>query len=83
MFIDPSSPSVVHRLPCYGYYSNVCHGRRQKKNQDALIRYILEPDEDSKVYRKIMAGLIEGPRSNLRGMRSLKRFKKYTKLILL
>ncbi len=36
----------------YGYYSNVCSGRRQKEDQDGLIPYIIEPQEDSKQYRK-------------------------------
>jgi 2,2-dialkylglycine decarboxylase (pyruvate) len=42
----------------YGYYSNVCRGRRQKENKDCLISSILEPDEDSKAYRKNWARLI-------------------------
>jgi hypothetical protein len=43
----------------YGYYSNVCRGRRQKENQDCLISSILEPDEDSKAYRNNWARLIQ------------------------
>ncbi len=43
----------------YGYYSNVCRGRRKKLNQDALIPDILERDEDSKAYRKNWAKLIQ------------------------
>ena len=43
----------------YGYYSNVCHGRRKKLNQDALIPDILERDEDSQAYRKNWAKLIK------------------------
>jgi len=39
----------------YGYYSNVCRGRRQKEDQDGLIPYIIEPQEDSKEYRKMGA----------------------------
>ncbi len=42
----------------YGYYSNVSCGRRKRENQDALIPSILEPDEDSRVYRKNWARLI-------------------------
>jgi hypothetical protein len=42
----------------YGHYSNVSRGRRKKQNQDALIPCILEPDEDSKAYRKNWARLI-------------------------
>jgi hypothetical protein len=42
----------------YGYYSNVCRGRRQKEDQDGLIPYIIEPQEDSKEYRKNWARLI-------------------------
>ncbi len=41
------------------FYSNVCRGRRQKENQDALIPCILEPDEDSKAYRKNWASFIQ------------------------
>ncbi len=43
----------------YGYYSNVCRGRRKKLNQDGLIPDILERDEDSKAYRKNWAKLIQ------------------------
>ena len=43
----------------YGYYSNVCRGRRKKQNQDGLIPDILERDEDSKAYRKNWAKLIK------------------------
>ncbi len=43
----------------YGYYSNVCRGRRKKLNQDALIPDILERDEDSQAYRKNWAKLIQ------------------------
>ncbi len=43
----------------YGYYSNVCRGRRKKQNQDALIPDILERDEDSQAYRKNWAKLIK------------------------
>ncbi len=43
----------------YGYYSNVCRGRRKKQNQDALVPDILERDEDSKAYRKNWAKLIQ------------------------
>ena len=43
----------------YGYYSNVCRGRRQKHGRDALIPCILEPDEDLKAYRKNWARLIQ------------------------
>ena len=42
----------------YGYYSNVCRGKRQKEDQDGLIPYIIEPQEDSKEYRKNWARLI-------------------------
>jgi len=42
----------------YGYYSNVCRGRRQKEDQDGLIPFIIEPQEDSKQYRKNWARLI-------------------------
>ncbi len=43
----------------YGFYSNVCRGRRKKLNQDALIPDILERDEDSKAYRKNWAKPIQ------------------------
>jgi hypothetical protein len=43
----------------YGFYSNVSRGRRKKENRDALIPSILEPDEDSKAYRKNWARLIQ------------------------
>jgi hypothetical protein len=31
----------------YGYYSNVCRGRRQKENQDGVIPYIIEQQENA------------------------------------
>ena len=43
----------------YGYYSNVCRGKRKKDSQDCLIPCILEPDEDSRVYRQNWARLIQ------------------------
>lgn len=43
----------------YGYYSNVSRGRRQKENQDGLIPCILEPEDNSKEYRKNWARLIQ------------------------
>ncbi len=42
----------------YGYYSNVSRGRRQKQDRDGFIPYIIEPEEDSKEYRKNWARLI-------------------------
>jgi len=36
----------------YGYYSNVCRGKRKKQNQDGLVPCVLKPEEDSKSYRK-------------------------------
>jgi hypothetical protein len=43
----------------YGYYSNVCRGKHQKAGRDALIPFILEPDEGLKAYRKNWARLIQ------------------------
>jgi len=43
----------------YGYYSNVCRGRQQKEDQDGLIPYIIEQEENSKQYRKNWARLIQ------------------------
>jgi len=43
----------------YGYYSNVSRGSRHKENQDGLIPCILEPEENSKEYRKNWARLIQ------------------------
>jgi hypothetical protein len=43
----------------YGYYSNVCRGKRKKQNQDGLVPCVLKPDEDSKSYRKNWARLIQ------------------------
>jgi len=36
----------------YGYYSNGSRGKRHKENQDGFILCILEPEDDSKKYRK-------------------------------
>jgi hypothetical protein len=43
----------------YGYYSKVSRGRQKKGNRDALIPSVLEPNEDSKAYRKNWARLIQ------------------------
>jgi hypothetical protein len=43
----------------YGYYSNVCRGKRHKAGSDAWIPCILEPDEGLKAYRKNWARLIQ------------------------
>jgi len=42
----------------YGYYSNVCRGRRQKENLDSLIPCIIELGENSKEYHQNWARLI-------------------------
>jgi hypothetical protein len=42
----------------YGCYSNVSRGRRKKQNQDGVIPYIIEQEENSKEYRKKWARLI-------------------------
>ena len=42
----------------YGYYSNVCRGKRRKENQDEWIPCILEPEESSKGSRKNWARLV-------------------------
>jgi hypothetical protein len=43
----------------YGYYSNVCRGRRQKENRDGVIPSIIEQQENSKQYRRNWARLIQ------------------------
>lgn len=43
----------------YGYYSNVCRGKRKKSDQDELIPSILEPGGSSKECRKNWARLIQ------------------------
>jgi hypothetical protein len=43
----------------YGYYSNVSRGRRKKGNQDRMIPFIIEQDENSKEYWKNWARLIQ------------------------
>ena len=42
----------------YGYYSNVSRGSRKRQNQDEWIPCILEPDKDSKEYRRNWARFI-------------------------
>jgi hypothetical protein len=42
----------------YGYYSNVCRGKRRKENQDEWIPCILEPDVSSRGSKKSWARLI-------------------------
>ena len=48
---------------CYGYYSNVCRGKR-KETEDDRVPCILEADQSSKGYRKNWARLIQ---KDLRG----------------
>ena len=43
----------------YGYYSNVCRGRRQKEKTDAAIPAIIESDNTSPAKRKEWARLIQ------------------------
>jgi hypothetical protein len=43
----------------YGYYNNVSRGKRKKENHDGLIPCILEPEENSKEYRKNWTRLIQ------------------------
>jgi hypothetical protein len=43
----------------YGYYSNLCRGKREKQNKDDLIPCVLEPYSSSKEYRKNWARLIQ------------------------
>jgi hypothetical protein len=43
----------------YGYYSDVCRGKRKRQNQDEWIPCILEPEGSSKEYRKNWARLIQ------------------------
>jgi hypothetical protein len=43
----------------YGYYSNISRGRRRKEDQDGLIPYTIELEEDSKENRKNWARLIK------------------------
>ena len=43
----------------YGYYSNLCRGRRKKADQDRLVPCILQPAESCKGYRKNWARLIQ------------------------
>jgi hypothetical protein len=43
----------------YGYYSNLCRGRRQKENQDGVIPYIIEQQENAKEYRRNWGRLIQ------------------------
>ncbi|HPD58185.1 MAG TPA: hypothetical protein PKW17_13155, partial [Smithellaceae bacterium] len=43
----------------YGYYSNVARGKRKAKGTDDVIPCILEPEENSKAFRKNWARLIQ------------------------
>jgi len=43
----------------YGYYGNVSRRGRKKGNQDRVIPYIIEQEENSKEYRKNWARLIQ------------------------
>jgi hypothetical protein len=43
----------------YGYYSNISRGKRKRQNQDDWIPCILEPDKNSKEYRRNWARLIQ------------------------
>jgi hypothetical protein len=50
---------LIYLIKESGYYSNVCRGRRQKENQDGVIPYIIEQEENSKEYRRNWARLIQ------------------------
>jgi len=43
----------------YGYYSNVARGKRKEAGTDDTIPCILEPEENSKTFRKNWARLIQ------------------------
>jgi hypothetical protein len=43
----------------YGYYRNLCRGKREKQKQDDTVPYILEPDKSLKERRKNWARLIQ------------------------
>jgi len=43
----------------YGYYSNLSRRGRKKGNQNRVIPYIIEQEENSKEYRKNWARLIQ------------------------
>jgi hypothetical protein len=43
----------------YGYYSNVCRGKRQKTGEDCVVAYVLEPPMPDKAFRKNWARLIQ------------------------
>ncbi len=43
----------------YGYYCNVSRGNRKKENQDCLIPYIIEQEENPREYRKNWTSLIQ------------------------
>jgi hypothetical protein len=43
----------------YGYYRNLCRGKREKQKQDDTVPYILEPDKSLKERRKNWASLIQ------------------------
>jgi hypothetical protein len=43
----------------YGYYSNVCRGKRQKTGEDCVVAYVLEPPMPEKAFCKNWARLIQ------------------------
>ena len=43
----------------YGYYSNVARGKRKEAETDDAIPCILEPEVNSKIFRKNWARLIQ------------------------
>jgi hypothetical protein len=50
---DKSEQMVRYRACLWlSYYSNVSRGRRRKEKQDGVIPYIIEPEENSKGYRR-------------------------------
>ena len=57
MFAYPQPGEQMVRY--YGYYSNVSRGKRKEAGTDDVIHCILEPEENSKAFRKNWARLIQ------------------------
>src|SRR3974390_3911189 len=54
-----SFPKGEQMVRYYGYYSNVCRGKRQKAGTDAAAPCILEVRGDVKAFRRSWARLIQ------------------------
>lgn len=55
----PEAINLFKEIQEQPHYSNFSRGRRKKRNQDGVIPYIIEQEENAEEYRKNWARLIQ------------------------